>query len=124
MITTSHTCSNFGSENIVRNGNNKSGSPTYHCKNCKAYRVFKKSKRVSYFKTTEEEATEQSVLEVDEIFSFVIIRGNQIQIWVTENATTKQIVYFFIRDGSIESCKKLWCKLPYSYLRATSFSDF
>ena len=84
----------------------------------------KKAKELATFKTTVEEATEQSVLEVDEIFSFVIIRGNQIQIWVTENATTKQIVCFFIRDGSIESCKKLWCKLPYSYLRATSFSDF
>ena len=46
MITISHTCSNCGSENIVRNGNNKSGSPTYHCKDCKVYRVLKKKKEV------------------------------------------------------------------------------
>ena len=46
MITTSHTCSNCGSENIVRNGTNKSGSATYHCKDCKVYRVVKRKKEV------------------------------------------------------------------------------
>ena len=37
---------------------------------------------------------------------------------------TRQIVSFFIGDGSMESCKRLWRKLPYGYLKANSFSDF
>ncbi|MDX2302395.1 MAG: IS1 family transposase [Microscillaceae bacterium] len=41
-----------------------------------------------------------------------------------EQMRVVHIVSFFIGDGSIKSCKRLWRKLPYSYLRSTSFSDF
>jgi IS1 family transposase len=76
------------------------------------------------FKTTIQEATPETVLEVDEIFSYILLKVNQIRIWIAENKQTKQIVSFFIGDGSMGSCKRLWRKLPYSYLRCTSFSDF
>lgn len=76
------------------------------------------------FKTTIQEAAPETVLEVDEIFSYILLKINQIRIWIAQNKQTKQIVSFFIGDGSIESCKRLWRKLPYSYLRCTSFSDF
>jgi transposase-like protein len=46
MITTIHTCSKCGSTNLVLNGKNKSGTPTYHCKDCKTYRVLEKKKSV------------------------------------------------------------------------------
>lgn len=69
-------------------------------------------------------ATPETILEVDEICSYVLLKVHQIRLWIAENKQTKQIVSFFIGDGSMESCKKLWRKLPYSYLRCTSFSDF
>ena len=164
MITTTHRCSKCESTNLVLNGKNKSGTPTYHCKDCNAYRVLYKKKAVdkeavfrtfeernSYrstgrifgishvsifnwlkkkaqnlnpFKTTVQEATPDTVLEVDEIFSYILLKTNQIRIWIVENKQTKQIVSFHIGDGTMESCKRLWRKLPYSYLRCTSFSDF
>jgi transposase-like protein len=46
MITTTHTCSRCGSTNLVLNGKNKSGTPTYHCKDCKVYRVLYRKKAV------------------------------------------------------------------------------
>jgi len=43
---TSHICSKCGSTKLVLNGKNKSGTPTYHCKDCKTYRVLFKKKTV------------------------------------------------------------------------------
>jgi transposase-like protein len=34
MITKNYTCRKCGSENIVKNGHNGSGSPQYWCKDC------------------------------------------------------------------------------------------
>jgi len=46
MITTTHACSKCGSSNLVLNGKNKSGTPTYHGKDCKGYRVLYRKKAV------------------------------------------------------------------------------
>lgn len=86
--------------------------------------VKKKAQNLAPFKSTIQEAQPDTVLEVDEIFSYILLKINHIRIWIVENKQTKQIVSFFIGDGSMESCKRLWRKLPYSYLRCTSFSDF
>jgi IS1 family transposase len=66
----------------------------------------------------------QTVLEVDEVFTFVALKVRQIRIWIALCRQTRQIVSFFIGDGSMESCKRLWRKLPYAYLKSKSFSDF
>lgn len=63
------------------------------------------------------------MLKVDEIFTYVLLKINQVRIGIAENKQTQQIISFFIGDGSMESCRRLWRKLPYSYLRCTSFSD-
>ena len=39
MIIKTCTCSRCGSEDIVKNGKNKSGTQTYKCKSCGACRV-------------------------------------------------------------------------------------
>lgn len=39
QITITYRCRVCGSTNIVRNGSNKSGTPQYHCHDCKTYRV-------------------------------------------------------------------------------------
>ena len=64
------------------------------------------------------------VIEVDEIFTYIGKKSNQIRIWIAQNKRTKQILTFFVGDGSMNSAKRMWRKLPYDYQRATSYSDF
>ena len=64
------------------------------------------------------------MLEVDEIFSFIKLKINQIRIWIVQCRRTRQILSFFIGDGWMEACKRLWRKLPTQYLYCFSFSDF
>ncbi|MCW5924309.1 MAG: IS1 family transposase [Saprospiraceae bacterium] len=40
------------------------------------------------------------------------------------SARTRQILSFFIGDGSVGACKRLWRKLPHEYQKCLSFSDF
>lgn len=48
-----------------------------------------------------------------------------IRIWIVRCPSgTRQILAFFIGDGSMENCKALWRKLSYDYQRCLSFSDF
>ena len=64
------------------------------------------------------------MLEADELFTYVAMKIKEIRIWIVQCLRTHQIVSFFIGDGSMQSCKRLWRKLPYEYLRCQSFSDF
>lgn len=86
--------------------------------------IKKKVENLAPFKTTIAAATEDDVLEVDEIFTYISRKINQIRIWIVQSRKTRQIVSFFIGDGSMESCKRLWRKLPTEYLYRFSFSDF
>ena len=61
---------------------------------------------------------------MDEIFSFVLLKINHTRIWIAQNRQNRQIVSFFIGDGTMDSCKRLWRKLPYEFLKCNSFSDF
>jgi IS1 family transposase/transposase-like protein len=85
----------------------------------------KKARSLADFKTTIiPTQNHQATLEVDEIFSYILLKVNQIRIWIVLNKENRQIVSFFIGDGSMESCKRLWRKLPYEFLKCNSFSDF
>jgi IS1 family transposase len=89
--------------------------------------VKKKAQALAPFKQSVEPppgAPSQAVLEVDEVFTFVGLKVKQIRIWIALCRQTRQIVSFFIGDGSMNSCKRLWRKLPYAYLKSKSFSDF
>ncbi len=84
----------------------------------------KKAQSLAPFKSTIEKPTKSSVLEVDEVFTYVALKINQIRIWIVQNRENRQIVSFHIGDGSKESAQKLWRKLPYAFLKCKSFSDF
>ena len=73
------------------------------------------------FKETIDTARTADVVEVDEVFTFVQMKINQVRIWIAQCRETRQILSFFIGDGSTESCKRLWRKLPCG---CNSFSDF
>jgi insertion element IS1 protein InsB len=86
--------------------------------------VKKKAQQLPDFKSTIEQGQTDDQLEADEMFTYIGMKINKIRVWIAQCYRTRQILSFFIGDGSMESCKRLWCKLPYEYLKCWSFSDF
>jgi insertion element IS1 protein InsB len=86
--------------------------------------VKKKAQGLPNFKSTIDTGRADDQLEADEMFTFIGMKINQIRVWIAQCHRTRQILSFFIGDGSMESCKRLWRKLPYEYLKCWSFSDF
>jgi len=68
------------------------------------------------------QATDQ--LEVDKLFTFVQTKQQPRRIWIVQCRRTRQILAFFIGDGSAKCCRRLWRKLPEAYQRCVSYSDF
>lgn len=64
------------------------------------------------------------VLELDELWSFVFKKDAKRWLWVALCRRTRQIVAFVIGDRSEKTCRRLWNKIPESYRRCHSFSDF
>jgi IS1 family transposase len=74
--------------------------------------------------TTLDEARRDDVLELDEMWSFVLKKANKRWVWVALCRRTRQIVAYFIGDRSQTSCLQLWRRIPRPYRRCYSFSDF
>ena len=70
------------------------------------------------------EAQETDVLELDEVWSFVYCSANKRWLWTALCRRTLQIVAFVSGDHSAKTCAKLWAKIPASYKRCHTFSDF
>ena len=66
----------------------------------------------------------EDILELDELWSFVLNKGQQRWLWVALCRRTRQIVAYYIGDRSQASCCKLWQRLPPAYTHCRSFSDF
>ena len=75
-------------------------------------------------KATLAEAQEEDVLEVDDVWSFVYCSANKRWLWTALCRRTLQIVAFVSGDHSAKTCAKLWAKIPESYKRCHTFSDF
>jgi IS1 family transposase len=65
-----------------------------------------------------------SVLELDELWSFVLKRANKRWVWVALCRATRQVVAYVIGDRSRSSCQKLWERIPAVYRSGHCFSDF
>jgi insertion element IS1 protein InsB len=63
------------------------------------------------------------VLELDELWSFVLNKDNQRWVWVASCRRTRPIVAYYIGDHSQASCLRLWRRIPRAYTRCYSFSD-
>ena len=62
--------------------------------------------------------------EADEMWSFVQQKANKQWIWIAMDATTRQIIAFYVGDRSRESGKELWAKMPMVYReQATCHTD-
>ena len=68
---------------------------------------------------------ERPILELDELWSFVGSKREQVWIWIALERQTRRIVGLAFGDRSSETCRKLWASLPPSYRkRAICYSDF
>jgi len=70
------------------------------------------------------EAQTDDVLELDELWSFVLKKSNKRWIWLALCRRTRQIVAYVIGDRSESTCRKLWGRIPSAYRACQSFSDF
>jgi IS1 family transposase len=66
----------------------------------------------------------QSVLELDELWSFVRKRVNKRWIWIALCRATRQVVAYVVGDRSAATCRKLWEQIPVAYRHAHCYSDF
>lgn len=64
------------------------------------------------------------VLELDELWSFVLKKANQAWIWIALCRFTRQIVAYAIGDRSEATCFRLWLAIPPVYRDSTCYSDF
>lgn len=64
------------------------------------------------------------VLELDELWSFVLKKSNKRWIWIALCRRTRQVVAYYVGDRSEESCRQLWQRIPVAYQGCTSYSDF
>lgn len=63
------------------------------------------------------------VLELDEIWSFVLRRKNKRWIWLAMCRRTRQIVALVIGNRGVRTCRKLWQAIPAAYKAAHCFAD-
>jgi len=66
----------------------------------------------------------QSVLELDELWSFVLKRANKRWIWIALCRATRQVVAYVIGDRSAATGRKLWQQIPSAYRQGHCYSDF
>ncbi len=65
-----------------------------------------------------------TILELDELWSFVLKKMNTSWIWIALCRKTRQVVSYAIGDRSKETCQKLWNKIPLAYYGGKCFTDF
>lgn len=68
-------------------------------------------------------AQAEDILEVDEMWSFVLERWQKRWIWTVMCRRTRQIIAYAIGDRSQHTCRILWERIPKVYRGCQSFSD-
>jgi len=62
--------------------------------------------------------------ELDELWSFVGKKANRQWVWIAMDATTRQVIAFYVGDRSQSSAEHLWATLPALYQeRALFYTD-
>lgn len=67
---------------------------------------------------------EEALLELDEMWSFVLKKSNKRWVWIALCRLTRQVVAYVIGDRSEASCRKLWEKIPDHYRSLHCYTDF
>jgi insertion element IS1 protein InsB len=67
---------------------------------------------------------ERPVLELDELWSFVLKRARKRWVWLALCRQTRQVVAFVVGDRSAQTCRRLWEAIPKSFRHAHCYTDF
>ncbi|GHO50576.1 hypothetical protein KSX_87390 [Ktedonospora formicarum] len=65
-----------------------------------------------------------TVLESDELWSFVLKKTRQAWIWIALCRKTRQVVAYAVGDRSEQTCRCLWKAIPLPYRKGRCFTDF
>jgi IS1 family transposase/predicted Fe-S protein YdhL (DUF1289 family) len=68
--------------------------------------------------------TEDTILELDELWSFVLTKALQAWIWIALYRKMCQVVAYTIGDRSEDTCRELWNKIPGDYQTEYCYTDF
>jgi insertion element IS1 protein InsB len=63
------------------------------------------------------------ILELDELWSFVFKKVNQIWVWIALCRKTRQVVAYALGDRSKQTCQRLWEAIPPAYRKGYCFTD-
>ena len=69
-------------------------------------------------------AVERPVLELDELWSFVLKKARKRWVWLALCRQTRQVVAFVIGDRGEKSCRRLWRAVPEAFRGAHCYTDF
>ncbi len=64
------------------------------------------------------------VLELDELWSFVLKKACKRWIWIALCRQTRQVVAYVVGDRSEKTCRRLWEAIPEAFRRAHCYTDF
>jgi insertion element IS1 protein InsB len=67
---------------------------------------------------------DEEVLELDELWSFVLKRHNKRWIWLALCRRNRQVVAYAIGDRSERTCRSLWKRIPEGYRKGLFYSEF
>ena len=67
---------------------------------------------------------EATILELDELWSFVLKKANKAWIWIALCRKTRQVVAYAIGNRSEKTCRILWQALPEAYQSGHCYTDF
>lgn len=67
---------------------------------------------------------ERVILELDELWSFVLKKANKRWIWIALCRETRQVVAYVVGDRSEKTCRRLWQAIPEAFRLAHCYTDF
>lgn len=70
------------------------------------------------------EDAQATILELDELWSFVLKKTQKAWIWIALCRKTRQVVAYAIGDRSEKTCRKLWQSIPKAYRVGHCYTDF
>src|SRR2546421_4470179 len=65
-----------------------------------------------------------TILELDELWSFVLKKAHDSRVWIALSRQTRQVVAYAIGDRSQKTCQRLWEAIPSIYRVGHCFTDF
>lgn len=76
------------------------------------------------FQASVSPAQAEDVLELDELWSYVGNKKQQVWLWIALCRRTRQVVAYALGDRSTQTCQQLYNNLPAPYRTCKSYSDF